>query len=186
METTIQHQTTEQLTDALPFLRAAPRDHGALKAIVIRPASNERVSLGHVALSPEGGVQGDRWVHSCSKKQPDGSADPDVQVTLMNARMIDLIAGDDSRWALAGDNLFVDLDLSNENLKPGDRLAIGTALLEVTSVPHNGCKKFARRFGQDAVRFVNTPTGKSLHLRGIYAKIVQAGGVTVGDAVDKR
>jgi MOSC domain-containing protein YiiM len=185
METTIQHQTTEQLTEALPFLRAAPRDHGVLKAIVIRPASNERISLQHVEISPEGGVHGDRWSQKCWKTLPDGRPHPDVQVTLMNARMTDLIAGDDSRWALAGDNFYVDLDLSHDNLKPGDQLAIGTALLEVTAVPHNGCKKFAQRFGNDAVRFVNTPMGKSLHLRGIYAKIVQAGVVTVGDTVHK-
>ncbi len=186
MEATLQHLTTEQLHDGLPFIRQSPKDYGVLKALVIRPRKNERVVLHHVELSPEGGVHGDAWANGCWMTLPDGRPHPHVQVTLTNARFIDLIAQDESRWSLAGDNLYVDFDLSHENLMPGQRLAIGTAMLEVTAVPHNGCKKYAQRFGKDAVRFVNTPLGKALRLRGIYAKVIQAGVVTVGDVIIKR
>jgi MOSC domain-containing protein YiiM len=116
---------------------------------------------------------------------PDGRPHPDVQVTLMNARTIALIAQDETRWPLAGNNLYVDLDLSAENLPPGTRLAIGTAVVEITAVPHNGCKKFAARFGLEATRFVNSKVGKRLHLRGIYARIARPGTIAVGDLVRK-
>ncbi len=185
MEATLQHLTTDQLNDGLPYIRQSPTDHGVLKAIVIRPRENERRSLQHVELSPESGVHGDKWANGCWKTLPDGRPHPNVQVTLTNARFIDLIAQDQSRWSLAGDNLYVDFDLSDENLQPGQRLAIGTVILEMTAVAHNGCKKYAQRYGQDAVRFVNTPIGKALHLRGIYAKIIQAGLVTAGDVINK-
>jgi MOSC domain-containing protein YiiM len=186
METlAIRHRTTAQLEEGLTLVRQSPPNNGVLSALVIRPAENERRMLRHVALSPEGGVHGDRWADGCSMTLPDGSPHPDVQVTLTNARFMALIAQDENRWALAGDNLYVDLDLSTENLKTGQRLAIGTALLAVTAVPHNGCKKYARRYGEDAVRFVNTPVGKSLHLRGVYAKIIRLGTVTVGDTITK-
>ena len=183
--TTLQHLSIEEIEAGLPLVRQSPKDHGVLKAIVIRPAVNERQRLQQVDLSPEGGVHGDAWANGCWMSLPDGSPHPDVQVTLTNARFMNLIGHDESNWAPAGDNLFVDLDLSDENLQPGQRLAIGTALLEVTAVPHNGCKKYALRYGQDAVRFVNTPVGKSLHLRGIYAKIIQAGTVSAGDTITK-
>ena len=185
MEATLQHLTTEQLHDGLPFIRQSPKDYGVLKALVIRPRVDERISLHHVELSPEGGVHGDAWANGCWMTLPDGRPHPHVQVALTNARFIDLIAQDESRWSLAGDNLYVDFDLSHENLAPGQRLALGTTLLEVTAVPHNGCKKYAQRFGKDAVRFVNTPFGKALRLRGIYAKVIQAGVVTVGDVISK-
>ena len=179
------HLTTAQIEAGLTIVRQSPQDHGVLKAIVACPDDNERLILPQVELSPEGGVHGDRWANRCWKTLPDGSPHPDVQVAITNARFVDLIAGDEPRWALAGDNLYVDLDLSVDNLQPGHQLAIGSAVLEVTAVPHNGCKKYAQRFGEDAIRAVNTPAGKALHLRGIYAKIVQAGTVTVGDVITK-
>ena len=186
METiAIQHLTIEQIEAGLPAVRQSPQDHGVLKAIVIRPAINERASLQQAELSPEGGLHGDAWARGCWMSLPDGRPHPDVQVALTNARFMDLIAQDENRWSLSGDNLHVDFDLSDENLRPGQRLALGTTILEITAVAHNGCKKYAQRYGQDAVRFVNTPIGKSLHLRGIYAKIIQAGTVAVGDAIVK-
>lgn len=185
METQIQHLTTEQISEGLSYVLESPDDGGTLEAIVIRPAVDERVTLREADVSPDGGVHGDRWKHQCHLHLPDGRSHPDVQVTLMNARMIDLIAQDTSRWALAGDNMFVDLDLSDANLPVGSRLAIGSAILEISPVPHNGCKKFAQRFGKDAVRFVNTTQGKTNHLRGRYARIVQAGTVRVGDTITR-
>ena len=179
------HLSLQELTDGLPEILGSPKDRGVLKAIVVRPETDARASLRECELSPEGGVHGDNWAKGCWMSLPDGRPHPDVQVTLMNARTIALIAKDAARWPLAGDNLYVDLDLSEGNLPPGTRLAIGSALLEITAVPHKGCKKFAARFGVDATRFVNSRDGLRLHLRGIYARIVEPGAVAVGDLVEK-
>jgi MOSC domain-containing protein YiiM len=130
-------------------------------------------------------VHGDNWAKGCWMSLPDGRPHPDVQVAIMNARAIALIAQEESRWSLAGNQLLLDLDLSDDNLPPGTRLSIGAALLEITAVPHKGCKKFAERFGADATRFVNSRDGLRLHLRGIYARIVERGLVSVGDTVTK-
>jgi MOSC domain-containing protein YiiM len=180
------HLDQAELEDGLPEIRRSPTDRGVLRAIVIRPETDARASLQQCELSPEGGVHGDNWAKGCSMSLPDGRPHPDVQVTLMNARALALIAQEEARWPLAGDNLVVDLDLSADNLPPGTRLAIGSALLEITEVPHKGCRKFAARFGVDATRFVNSREGLRLHLRGIYARIVEPGVVAVGDLVEKR
>jgi MOSC domain-containing protein YiiM len=179
------HLRLDELRQGLDAIRQSPKDRGTLKAIVIRPETDARVSLRRCELSPEGGVHGDNWAKGCWMSLPDGRPHPDVQVTLMNARAIALIAGEEARWSLAGDNLLVDLDLSADNLTPGTRLTVGSALLEITDVPHKGCQKFAARYGVDATRFVNSRDGLQLHLRGIYARIVEAGVVAVGDALAK-
>ena len=179
------HLSLAELQEGLGEILRSPRDRGALRAIVIRPEADARVLLQQCELSPEGGVHGDNWAKGCWMSLPDGRPHPDVQVTLMNARTIALIAQDEGRWPLAGDNLLVDLDLSADNLPSGARLSIGSALLEITAVPHKGCKKFAERYGVDATRFVNSRDGLRLHLRGIYARIVERGVVAVGDAVAK-
>lgn len=146
--------------------------------IVVRPREDERSTPDQVQVSPDEGVQGDYWAWT--------SADyPDVQVTLINSRLLDLVAGSRERWSLAGDNLVVDLDLSLDNLEPGQRLEVGSAVLEITSQPHTGCKKFSSRYGADALRFVNLGRGRDLRLRGIYAKVVQTGTITVGDLLIK-
>jgi MOSC domain-containing protein YiiM len=180
------HVALAELEDGLPEILRSPNDRGVLRAIVIRPETDTRAALPQCELSPELGVHGDNWAKGCSMSLPDGRPHPDVQVTLMNARAIALIAQEEARWPLAGDNLIVDLDLSADNLPPGTRLAIGSALLEITEVPHTGCRKFAARFGVDATRFVNSREGRQLHLRGIYARIVERGVVAVGDLVEKR
>jgi MOSC domain-containing protein YiiM len=177
--------TRQQLDATLPRIRQAPCDEGPLRAIVIRPVTNERRSLSECRLSPEGGAEGDGWAKNCSRRRPDGRLDPDTQITMMNARVIESIAGDEPTWPPAGDNLFVDLDLSRENLDTGDQLTVGDVILEITAESHTGCKKFAARFGVDALAFVNTAVGKELRLRGIYAKVIQAGTVKVGDTVRK-
>ena len=179
------HLSLAELEDGLAEILRSPADRGVLRAIVMRPETDARVSLPHCELSPEGGVHGDNWAKGCWMSLPDGRPHPDVQVTIMNARTIALIAQEETRWPLAGDNLFVDLDLSEGNLPPGTRLAVGSALLEITEVPHKGCKKFAARFGVDATRFVNSKDGLRLHLRGIYARIVERGVVAVGDQIEK-
>ena len=104
---------------------------------------------------------------------------------MMNARCIDLIAQERSDWAPAGDNLFIDMDLSPANMPPGQRLGIGEAVVEITEIPHNGCDKFISRYGRDACVFVNTGEGKRLRLRGIYGRVVRDGRIAVGDRVVK-
>ena len=180
-----EHANLDRLNDRLDYIDQSPADKGLLRAIVIRPATDQRESLQECELSPELGVHGDNWAQGCWLSLPDGRPHPEVQVTLMNARVIELLAGSPDRWELAGDNLYVDLDLGVENLPVGQRLQIGSVTLEITDQSHTGCKKFAQRYGADAVKFVNSPEGKRRHLRGIYAKILEAGRVRVGDPVCK-
>jgi MOSC domain len=179
------HLSRGELEAGLNEILRSPSDQGVLRAVVIRPSTDARESLRQCELSAELGVHRDNWAKGCWMSLPDGRPHPDVQVTIMNARTIALIAQDEARWPLAGDNLYVDLDLSDSNLPPGARLAVGSAMLEITAVAHNGCRKFAERFGVEATRFVNSKEGKRLHLRGIYARIVEPGRVTVGDLVSK-
>jgi MOSC domain-containing protein YiiM len=153
--------------------------------IVRRPAVDEREVLDEARLDVTLGLTGDTWRERGSSSTPDGTANPAAQVTVMSARAAALIAGDRERWPLAGDQLFVDLDLGGENLPPGTRLSLGDAVLEVSAKPHTGCKKFAERFGQDAARFVNSPVGRELSLRGINTRVVVPGTVRVGDTVRK-
>jgi MOSC domain-containing protein YiiM len=179
------HLSREELEAGLAEILKSPSDRGVLSAVVIRPETEARESLRQCELSAQGGVHGDNWARGCWLSLPDGRPQPDVQVTIMNARTIALIAQEQARWPLAGDNLYVDLDLSESNLPPGTRLAVGSAVLEITAIAHNGCRKFAERFGVEATRFVNSKEGKRLHLRGIYARIARPGTITVGDLVSK-
>jgi MOSC domain-containing protein YiiM len=156
-----------------------------LELIVRRPTIEERDVIVEGELDTAEGLVGDNWRVKGSPSTPDGSSHPDAQITLMNTRAAALIAGDRDRWPLAGDQLYVDLDISGENLPPGTRLAVGTAVLEVTDKPHTGCKKFAARFGSEAWRFVNSPVGRELNLRGINTKVITAGTVRAGDAIRK-
>jgi len=181
----IRHLTIAELEANLDHLRQAPPDAGELLMIVRRPAEDQREVLESGELDLVEGLVGDTWRVRSSSRTPDHSAHPDMQLNLMNARVAALVAQSKDRWALAGDQLYVDLDLAEDNLPPGTRLAIGSALIEVTNQPHTGCKKFVARFGTDAMKFVNSEVGKLLHLRGINAKVVQPGTIRVGDLVHK-
>jgi hypothetical protein len=185
LTTEVRHLTMEELEAGLEEIYRSPRDEGILKLIVRRPQTEEREVLAEGELDLEEGLVGDNWRSRGSSSTADGSAHPEMQLNIINARAIALIAQSEERWQLAGDQLFVDLDLSEENLSPGTRLSIGAAVVEVTPVPHNGCKKFVSRFGLDAMKFVNSPLGKQLHLRGINAKVVQPGVIRPGDQVKK-
>lgn len=174
------------LSAGLEHLRAAPSDVGEVRLVVRRPDNGRRELLSAGALDLVHGLVGDNWLTRGDRRTPDGSADPAGQVTLMNVRVAELVAGGDpERMALAGDQLYVDFDLSCDNLPVGTLLAVGECVLEVSAKPHTGCRKFVDRFGADAMRFVNSPTGRRLRLRGMNAKVVAAGTVRVGDRVSK-
>ena len=177
------HLSIDELEAGLDEIRQAPRDRGALRLIVRRPRANEREILEEGHLDPARGLVGDTW--ETRGRSRSGSADPDTQINIMNARAIALVAQSPDRWALAGDQLYIDLDLSADNLPPGTRFALGSAVLEVTEEPHTGCGKFAARFGSDAAKFVNSPEGKQLRLRGLNAKVVTPGVIRVGDIATK-
>jgi hypothetical protein len=186
MSDTIAHRTREELNAALDGIRQAPADEGVLEMIVRRPEIGAREVLEQGELDAVHGLVGDTWPVRRSKRTADGSPHPEMQVNIMSSRVVHLVAGDRQRWPLAGDQLFVDMDLSEANLPPGTRLAIGSAMLEVTSEPHTGCEKFVARFGLEAMKFVNSPLGRALNLRGINARVVQPGTSRVGDRVRKR
>lgn len=180
------HPTADQLLAGLDTVRLAPADAGALELIVRRPAVGRREVLEVGELDLADGLVGDSWKDRGSTRTDDGRRHPDMQLNLMNARAAALVAGARERWSLAGDQLYVDLDLRAANLPPGTRLAVGTAVIEVTDQPHTGCAKFVERFGLDAMKFVNSPIGRDLNLRGINARVVQAGTIRVGDVVRKQ
>ena len=177
--------TADELQAGLDRIRLSPSTDGTVELIVRRPAADEREVLDEAELDALAGLVGDTWLERGSRATEDGSANPKAQLTVMNARLVDLVAGTRERWPLAGDQLFVDLDLSKENVPPGTRLALGTAVIEATDEPHTGCAKFSARFGSDALRFINSPQGRALQLRGINARVVTPGRVRQGDAIRK-
>ena len=183
--TEAKHLTTAELEAGLDAIRQSPKDEGVIAMIVRRPQVDEREVLEEGALDLVEGLVGDSWKVRASTRTPDGSPHPDMQLNVMNARVIALVAGEKGRWPLAGDQLFIDMDVSQENLPPGTRLALGSAVIEVTDQPHTGCKKFAARFGLDALKLVNSPVGRHLQLRGLNAKVAQPGVIRVGDLVKK-
>jgi hypothetical protein len=181
----VRHLSMEALEAGLEAIRGAPRDEGRLEMIVRRPEIDAREALEEGVLDREVGLVGDNWRLRGSSRTADGSAHPEMQLNVMNARVIALLAVEKERWKLAGDQLFIDLDISMENLPPGSRLSLGQAVIEVTEQPHTGCAKFMSRFGKEALKFVNSEEGKALRLRGLNAKVVQAGVIRVGDRVRK-
>lgn len=178
---TTDHLDTTELTAGLEAVRSSPATDGVVEMVVARPAPAQRRVLDHGRLTTHDGLVGDDW-----QDRYDGAPDVDAQLTLMNARFLDLVSGGErARWPWAGDQLVVDLDLGTANLQPGDRLRVGDALVEVTPKPHRGCKKFVARFGVDAQRLVAGDLGTEARLRGIYVKVVEDGDVDPGDAVTR-
>ena len=181
----MQHLTTEEIEAGMPHITAAPKDVGTLDLIVARPAEDEREVIAEGELDLEVGLVGDNWQARPSSRMPDNTAHPDMQLNIINSRLIAHICPDEDRRKLAGDQLHVDFDLSDENVPPWTRIQIGEAVVEVTDQPHAGCAKFTRRFGLDAMRFVNSEIGVAHHLRGICARVVEPGTIRQGDQVKK-
>ena len=175
------HAATSELEAKLDWLRESPKDGGKITCIVIRPRPNERVLLSTCEVSPRQGVHGDSWTQRYGSKAPD----PMAQITIMNTRIIELLGQGRDQQTLSGDQFFADMDLSEANLPVGQRLRIGTAILEITPKPHTGCGKFSKRFGADALRFVNSREGRPLRLRGVYVQVVSAGSIEVGSTIEK-
>lgn len=176
-------RSADELDAGLTSIRSAPADEGVIRLIVRRPAEDEREVLDEARLDTDEGLVGDDWRARGSGSTADGSADPHAQLTLVNARAATVIMGDVDRWAIAGDQVFVDLDLSEENLPAGTRLSIGEAEVEMSAKPHTGCAKYAARFGTEALRFVSTPQGRALRLRGANARVIRGGTIRPGDRV---
>jgi MOSC domain-containing protein YiiM len=182
----VRHLTWAELETGLETIKQAPKDRGRVELIVRRPHVGAREVLEIGELSVEEGLVGDSWHKRRHPRTPDGLPHPDTQLNVMNARAIALIAQDRSRWPLAGDQLFLDMDISPENLPAGTQLQIGTAVIEVTAEPHTGCAKFVERFGVDAMKFVNSTVGRAHNLRGLNAKVVRPGTIRVGDLVSRQ
>ena len=185
MAVAVRHLTTSELEAGLDEINRSPKDQGALEMIVRRPQVGEREILHEGQLDLADGLVGDSWKTRSSRRTADGTPHPDMQLNLMSSRVVALVSQDKGRWHLAGDQLYVDLDLSEANLPLGTRLAIGSAVIEVTAEPHTACSKFVERFGVDAMTFVNSRERKDLHLRGINARVVRPGVLRVGDTVSK-
>jgi MOSC domain-containing protein YiiM len=181
----VEHLSRERLEAGLDHIRESPPDHGRLVLVVRRPEVGQRDLPQEAVLDQVTGLEGDNWLTRGSTSTPDGSADPDRQITVINARLAELVAGGTERMALAGDQLFVDLDISVDNLPAGSLLAVGEAVLRVSEAPHTGCAKFLERFGTEALRFVGSRTGRRLRLRGMNARIVVPGTIRLGDPAVK-
>jgi hypothetical protein len=181
----IKHLTTEELHAGLDSIKQSPKHEGTLDLIVRRPNVNAREVLEQGELNLHEGLAGDTWRVRSSSRTPDGSAHPYMQLNIMNSRTVALVSQNRDRWKLAGDQLYIDFDLSEENLPPWTRLSLGSAIIEVTDLPHTGCGKFVSRFGVDAMKFVNSKIGRELRLRGLNARVVQPGTIRLGDIVKK-
>lgn len=184
-ELAVKHLTMDELEAALEHLRQSPKDNGVVQLIVRRPRVDHREVIEEAELDPVKGLIGDSWSVRPSSKTPDHSPHPEMQINIMNSRVTALVAQEKDRWPLAGDQLYIDMNLSKENLPAGTQLAIGTAVLEVSPLPHTGCHKFVARFGVDAMKFVNSPAGKELCLRGINARVIKGGVIRVGETARK-
>ena len=185
MKAEVRHLSTADLEAGLDEIRNSPKDQGILDLIVSRPEEDGREVMELADLHVELGLVGDTWQDRPSIRSGDGKAHPDMQITMMNSRFAALVAQSKDRWELAGDQLYVDLDLSKANVPPGTRISVGSAILEATEQPHTGCKKFAARFGIDALKLTGSSIGKELQLRGINLKVIQGGEIKPGDAVGK-
>jgi MOSC domain-containing protein YiiM len=181
----LQYADLTSLEARVDHIRAAPADLGTLELIVRRPAVDEREVLTEARLDVHDGLEGDTWRVRGSSRTPDGGPNLDAQLTVMSARVAEALAGERKRWAQAGDQLYVDLDISLANLPPGSRIQIGSAVIEFSEPPHHGCAKFSARFGVDALKFVNSQLGRELRLRGANCRVAVSGTIRAGNTIRK-
>ncbi len=179
------HLTAEEIEQVMPLVLASPNDEGRVEMIVRRPKTNKREVVESGVLDILQGLVGDNWLTRGSSRTDNGLGHPQMQLNVMNYRFAVLIAGSRERVPLAGDQIFVDLDLSAANLPSGSRLAIGDAVIEITAVPHLGCKKFVERFGLEAMKYANSEFGRKHNLRGVNAKIIQSGQIKNDDRITR-
>jgi len=172
------HRTTAELEEFLDHISASPSDGGPIEMIVRRPGEDERETVESGRLDRELGLVGDDW----SRR---GEPHPGTELTLINSRVLEAVAGDRDRWPLAGDQIVVDLDLSKDNLPAGTRLKVGDAEVEISPIPHTGCAKFAARYGREGLRFVNVGEGRERRFRGVYATVIEDGSFSIGDKITK-
>jgi len=177
------HLSTAEIESKIATVLLSPKNEGALEMIVRRPEINSREVLQSGFLTIENGLAGDNWLTRGSSRTENGLGHPEMQLNLMNWRFVNVISGSRERVALAGDQLFVDLDLSPDNIPPGTRLSVGNSEIEITAIPHLGCKKFVARFGIDAMKYANSDFGRKHSLRGVNAKVVTGGEITTGDRI---
>ncbi len=182
---TVQHATLEELEAGLDHIRESPADGGPVRMIVRRPEVDAREVIAEGELDVAVGLVGDSWKDRGSTVTPTGGPNIAAQITIINSRLLSLLAQSEERWPLAGDQLVIDIDMSEENLPAGARLSIGSAVIEISKEPHTGCRKFAERFGQDGLRFISTSMGRQMRMRGINTRVVQSGTIRVGDVARK-
>ena len=177
--------TSEELDAGLDHIRESPADGGPLQMIVRRPEVDAREVIAEGTLDMDTGLVGDSWKDRGSTVTPTGGPNLAAQITIINSRLLALLAQSEERWPLAGDQLVIDIDMSEDNLPAGSRLSIGSAVIEISKEPHTGCSKFAARFGHEALRFISTPLGRQMRMRGINTRVVQSGTIRVGDVATK-
>ncbi len=179
------YQTAEQLEAGMAGVLDAPSEEGPVRLVVRRPGRGQREILEEGQLDTERGLIGDDWINRPGMNRDTPS--PHAQVTVMNARVAELISGDPepATWAQCGDQLYVDLDISEANMPTGTRFSVGDAVLEVQAEPHTGCVQFRSWWGGDALRHISTTEGQALRMRGVNTRVVQSGTVRPGDAARK-
>ena len=176
----------EDLEADMEYILSSPGEEGILRLIVTRPNVDERQVLEEAEMNTETGLEGDSWKTRAEiKAENTGEFSTVNQINVMNARAAEAVAGEIRHWKLAGDQLYVDFDISTRNLPAGSLLAIGSAVLRISEKPHTGCGKFKSRFGSDALKFVNSEEGRKNRLRGLNASVFKGGRIRTGDKVFK-
>jgi hypothetical protein len=173
------------LMAALPFVMAAPADNAPVRQLCFRPDRHARSFPDQLALTRAAGIPGDRWLAEPWLRLPDGAPDPDIQVSILPARVLDLIWKPGDTAPHPGDPIIADMDLSLANLPPGTLVQAGSAVLRVSALFNDGCVKWKARYGADAKDWITAPGHPALRLRGILCAVVQDGAVRIGDRLQK-
>lgn len=177
--------TTAELAAALPYVCAAPKTATTIDSLCFRPARNQREFPAELQLSRAEGIRGERWLTEPWLRLPDGSPDPNIQVSILPLRVLNLVWTDRENTPHPGDTIIADLDTSLTNLPPGSLLQAGTAILRVSDEFNEGCVKWKVRYGQAAKDWITAPGHPQLRLRGVLCAVEQDGFIRAGDALTK-